>query len=442
LRQFHFANLPMTFEKISHEPQYRECPACGKQTPAGQSVCIHCQEGSADASPAEQEKAKAEVFIQKLFVRTSPFTFLIIGINVGVFALEWMAGGMSALSADPAALSAFGAKDNALINEGHQYWRFITALFIHIGYLHILFNNYALWIIGQEIERIYGSARFVILYLATGLASTFASYYFNPESISAGASGSIFGLFGVMVAFAMRYKKELPKIMSADITRRIIPVIIINLAFGFSVGIVDNAAHIGGLLSGIALALIIPYKRIDEQKTAIHWRIIQAICLAAIFVSFAAAFLNYSGPRLSFSNVTAKPGVQIEQFFDRMNEASRLLEDSINASRRLLRSQGVRADLKPALENIDRGIRLLNSTPGPDEQARSYKQRLQGLIADQKSALEMFNQSSDKDSTRTLEKEAEIESRFQDFRKEYDPWLADFLKRHGYRIEKQKPNEK
>jgi hypothetical protein len=230
--------------------------------------------------------------------------------------------------------------------------------------------------------------------------------------------------------------------MSADITRRIIPVIVINLGFGFSVRIVDNAAHIGGLLSGIALALIIPYKRIHEQKTAIHWRIIQAICLAAIFVSFVAAFLNYDGPKLSFSNVTAKPGVQIERFFDRMNEANLLLGDSINTSGRLLRSQESRADLKPALDTIDRGIRLLNSTPGPDEQARSYKERLLELSADQKSALEMFNQSSDKDSTRTLEREAEIQKRFQEFRKEYDPWIADFLKRHGYKIGKRGAGEK
>src|SRR6185503_12766435 len=172
----------MTFEKISNDPSVRDCAACGRQTPAEEVNCVHCGRRPGEALPdeieaakaaaAEIEIAKADRFTQALVTRTSPFTFIFIGASFAVFAIEWLAGGMTPMSADLTVLIAMGAKVNALIDAQHQYWRLVTAIFIHVGFLHILFNNYALWIIGQEIERIYGSARFVILYLATGLVAS------------------------------------------------------------------------------------------------------------------------------------------------------------------------------------------------------------------------------------------------------------------------------
>jgi rhomboid protease GluP len=189
-------------------------------------------------------------------------------------------------------LRGFGAKQNALIADQHQYWRLITSIFIHIGFIHLFLNNYALWIIGQEIEQIYGSARFVVLYLVTGIAGSLGSYIFNPEATSAGASGAIFGLFGVMATFAFKYRKEIPKTLSRDIMRRVLPIIAINLAFGFSVKIVDNAAHIGGLLAGIVLAFVIPYMRPDEKHTPMGWRIVQVICIALMLISFVRPIIS------------------------------------------------------------------------------------------------------------------------------------------------------
>src|SRR6185369_3505061 len=100
-------------------------------------------------------------FLRALFTRSSPFTMIFIGINVGVFVLMCLAGGIAVASVDPEVLRGFGAKQNDLIANHHEYWRLITSIFIHIGFIHLALNNYALWIIGQEIEQIYGSARFV-----------------------------------------------------------------------------------------------------------------------------------------------------------------------------------------------------------------------------------------------------------------------------------------
>ena len=384
----------MTLEKIRNEPAFRDCPACGNPTPAERADCTYCGHKSVEAIVAEQEAARANRFINTLFARSNPFTMIFIGINLGVFALEWLAGGMSTLSADIMVLKSMGAKDNLLINTQHEYWRFITSNFLHIGFLHLLFNNYALMIIGQEIERIYGSARFVILYIVTGLVSSMASYYFNPAATSAGASGSIFGLFGVMATFAFKYRKELPEFLSKDIKRRIIPVIIINLAFGFIVRIVDNAAHIGGLLSGVALAFIIPYKRPDEKETAGLWRSLQIICLAVTLISFVAAFRNYDGPELKLANLGASPG---NVYVDQINEANKSLIESINAFIPILDSRDETADTRPALETVERGIKLLENVPHIEGPFGTLRLQLMNLLVRQKEFIERFNQMNPKD---------------------------------------------
>src|SRR5262245_57817063 len=99
---------------------------------------------------------------------------------------------------NPATLLAFGMKSNAQIDSG-EYWRLITPIFIHIGLLHLMFNSYALWIVGPQVEKLYGGARFLILYMATGVAGVLGSYWQHPNDPSAGASGAIFGLFGALL---------------------------------------------------------------------------------------------------------------------------------------------------------------------------------------------------------------------------------------------------
>src|SRR5436189_1631298 len=158
-------------------------------------------------------------------------------------------------------LMAFGVKANGEIARG-QWWRFVTPIFIHIGLLHLFFNSYALWIVGPQVEKLYGGARFVILYVLTGIAAVYASYRYHPQTISAGASGAIFGLFGVLLVFGIRYRNSIPPFFKRAVGTGVLPVIVINLLIGFSIGaIVDNAAHIGGLIAGIVLGAVVPFQR-------------------------------------------------------------------------------------------------------------------------------------------------------------------------------------
>src|SRR2546425_12962201 len=195
-------------------------------------------------------------FLQAVWTRRPTYTYVFFGLNIVVFLLMALAGG----SGNEATLMAFGVKSNAEINQG-QVWRLVTPIFIHIGLLHLFFNSYALWIVGPQVEKLYGSTRFVILYVVTGVAGVFGSYFYHPQSISAGASGAIFGLFGVLLVFGIRYRRSIPPFFKRAVGTGVLPVIVINLIIGFTIPAIDNSAHIGGLLAGAAVGAIVPFSK-------------------------------------------------------------------------------------------------------------------------------------------------------------------------------------
>lgn len=136
-----------------------------------------------------------------------------------------------------------------------EYWRLFTVVLVHGGVLHLAFNMYALYIIGPTVEALYGSVRFLVLYLACAAAGSVASYMFSNAFISVGASGAIFGLFGVLLVADRVHKPALTR-QTRGLTTQIGVLIGVNLIIGFSVSSIDNAAHIGGLLAGCWLGLV------------------------------------------------------------------------------------------------------------------------------------------------------------------------------------------
>jgi membrane associated rhomboid family serine protease len=430
----------MTVEKIASEPKFRPCQGCGNLIPAGRDDCEYCGFRSPEAAAAEREAEKERHFLHALINRASPFTMIFIGVNLAVFVLMWMAGGMSAMGADDEVLLGFGAKANQLINERHQYWRFVTSIFIHIGFLHIFFNMYALWIIGQEIERLYGSSRFVIIYLLCGVAGSYASYRFNPAAVSAGASGAIFGLFGVMATFAFRYRKELPAGLASEIKRRILPVIIINLAIGFSIRVVDNAAHIGGLVVGAALCFLIPYKRPHEKATASAWRALLVVCLLVISASFVSAFMNYDGPAPRLANFRAKPQARVIDYFENMEDGNRSLASSINLFAAALNSDNENG-VPAIISNIDGGIKSASRAPALDDESGRFRETLLGLLADYKAVVESYARGNRKDRRKAAGDHNALTRRYEEYLAAYSPWLIDFLKKHGLEVKQTEGNK-
>jgi rhomboid protease GluP len=376
---------------------------------------------SVEAVLADREADKERTFILALLERANPLTYLFIGINVGLFVLMWLTGGMGATSADPVVLVGFGAKVNSLIDQG-QYWRLVTSIFLHIGFLHLFFNNYALWIVGQEIERLYGSSRFVVIYLVTGLAGSVASYLYNPKATSAGASGAIYGLFGALAAFAFRYRKEIPDRIRKDIIRRIIPVILINLALSFSITVIDKAAHIGGLIVGIALGVIVPYQRPQEKVNPLVWRGLLAIGMAVVCLSFVSAFRNYDGPRPSLSNLSMSPGTHINDFFTRVAQAQNAFIESSNALGEAISKGQSSVDTGALVGPLDTAISGLKATRGIDQRSEQLRESLLTLLEDQKGLVERFAAEKNKDLRRAAAESAELRRRFVQFNTDYNSW--------------------
>lgn len=148
--------------------------------------------------------------------------------------------------------------DKAAVADG-EYWRLWTVTLVHGNLLHLLFNMYALWLAGPLVERFYGSAQFLLIYLLTAAAGSIASFVFGGDIPSVGASGAVFGLFGVLLAATRTHDPMVDRSSRALLTQ-LGPLVLLNLVFGFmSGGSIDNAAHIGGLVAGLWLGwLLVP----------------------------------------------------------------------------------------------------------------------------------------------------------------------------------------
>lgn len=217
----------------------------------------------------EQEGIKAE----EIFKQKKPIiTVSLIIINVIVFILMYIFGKGSQ---DAFTLIKFGAFQKDLILGG-EYYRLITSAFLHIGIFHLLFNCYALYVIGRQLESFLGKIKFLIIYLVSALCGSLMSMIF-PISISAGASGAIFGLLGSLLYFGYNYRVYLGTVLKSQI----IPLILINLIFGFMVSGINNAAHIGGLIGGILITMSLGIKYKSKKSEQIN-----GIVLLSLFLGF------------------------------------------------------------------------------------------------------------------------------------------------------------
>lgn len=183
----------------------------------------------------------------------------LLGIQVLVFLSMTISGMSRGLgidgSQDASLLISHGAMVKVMVTQLHEYWRFITPIFVHIGFMHLIVNSLTLYFIGTQLEAMLGHWRFLAVYLLTGVAGNVLSFAFgNANSISAGASTSLFGLFGIFVALGRVYPHH-PMIQF--MSQRMLTLIVLNLVMNlFSSGI-DILGHVGGALGGFLLGFVI-----------------------------------------------------------------------------------------------------------------------------------------------------------------------------------------
>lgn len=211
----------------------------------------------------EEEKKKGSLL--SFFIPRKGFiaTPILIDINILVFILM-VASGVGVFEPSTLALLKWGADFGPLTLTG-DWWRTVTCNFIHIGGFHLAMNLYAFMFVGLFLEQLIGSRRMFASYLLTGLCSAVFSLYMHAETISAGASGSIFGLYGIFLAFLLFH--GIAKEQRKALLTSILIFVGYNLVYGMKEGI-DNAAHIGGLLSGFLLGIVYAFSNKTEKNVA------------------------------------------------------------------------------------------------------------------------------------------------------------------------------
>ena len=216
---------------------------------------------------------------EKIFSYKVPIvTYIIMAICIVLFIMmEVLSGG----STNSLTLLKYGANLDVLVKEG-EYYRLFTCMFLHIGIMHLACNMYSLYVVGREVESLFGKIKYIIIYVLSGIFGSIMSIAFTHNTISAGASGAIFGLLGALLYFGIHYRTYL----GDAIKRSLIPIIVINLLIGFFSEGIDLAAHIGGLVGGVLVAMMVGIPDKSKTEDIINGTILTIIYL--IFISYLA----------------------------------------------------------------------------------------------------------------------------------------------------------
>ena len=223
--------------------------------------------------------------------------YVLFAIFIVLFALMSSASGGTINSFSNEVADIFGAKVNSrILSHGHfdQWWRFVLPIFLHGGLTHIAVNSYSLWVLGRQMEQVYGSRKFTVLFMVAGVAGNIASYRFSSAP-SLGASGALFGLVGAGIVFPLRFGSSLPPAARRDIVKQLAQVAVVNLALGLMLrGYVDNAAHVGGLLGGALIALFLePHLLRQADPTPVKRAAVGIAAVSVVLLTMVCAVKQY-----------------------------------------------------------------------------------------------------------------------------------------------------
>jgi rhomboid protease GluP len=219
----------------------------------------------------------------------APVTPTLIALNIAVF-LVMVYAGAGFLETDATVHLRFGSNYGPFTWSGEP-WRLITSAFIHFGVMHLAFNMYALWSGGILTERLFGSARFALIYLLSALSGSVASGWWDPLRNSAGASGAIFGVYGALLVFFALRRADIPRDMLRTSGRGALTLCAYSLVLGATNPLIDNACHVGGLLGG-AVAAYFLVRPVDPALRAQR----QPLRLATVAAGICAALFALAAP--------------------------------------------------------------------------------------------------------------------------------------------------
>jgi rhomboid protease GluP len=248
----------------------RMCPSCRALIGIDEKVCSLC------GVKLRHRASGLSKLLQNLLPNYTPVSYSLLTINFILFLLIFVTErDLSAqdlrrllLGSNARALVQWGADVALLVNHG-EAWRLFSAIFIHVGIIHLLFNTYALIYIGPILEDVLGKEKFLVLYLTTGVFGFILSnWYYDPRIPTAGASGAIFGMIGAAIILSRRWAAG-----GSFFQQQLIHWAVYGFGYGLLIG-ANNAAHLGGFISGMALAYLLPNPNRPETSAlaAIWWK--------------------------------------------------------------------------------------------------------------------------------------------------------------------------
>jgi len=230
---------------------------------------------------AQEDKRTFDRSIEQLGTRAIVTPWL-VAANVAMFLLIASQGG-GWLVPNPRVIFHWGSNFGPVTVSG-QWWRLFTCMFVHFGLVHLTLNMWVLWSMGRPIERMFGSLNYALLYVFAGLFASLTSIWWHPDVNSAGASGAIFGLLGGLLAFVLNPATRVPPTIAANQRRSTFVFIAYNLFTGFTHQGIDNAAHLGGLVSGFLMgwALARPLEAEAREQEASRGALAAACGMAGL----------------------------------------------------------------------------------------------------------------------------------------------------------------
>ena len=260
------------------------CPHCRAFITTSDRTCPYCHEV---VGPRAIERREPGAILGGFIPHARYTTVIILLINFGLFVATSL---YAKNVGDGQALFAFGAKLRLAILGYHQWWRLVTAGFLHGGITHILMNSWVLFDLGAQVEELYGTSRMIVIYFAATVCGFFASTLFLA-GLSVGSSAGIFGLIGAMIALGVRHRSALGDHIRALYTRWAI----YGLLFGFLPFFqIDNYAHIGGLAAGFGVGYVAGLPRLSAGAVERLWRGLAVVSIGLTILSFVEMYLWFS----------------------------------------------------------------------------------------------------------------------------------------------------
>jgi rhomboid protease GluP len=266
----------------------RRCVTCGKEFErrfGDTALTVNCP--TCDLQQFEAQQAPLLPAAHSADSPTFPVTIALIAVNVLVLAVMVLRG-VSLWMPTPQQAIAYGA-DYGPLTLGGQWWRLVTSMFVHFGLVHIGLNMWCLWNLGRAAERLLGRFSYLLAYFASGIFGSIASVYWHPQGAGAGASGAIFGLAGVLVSFVYLKKTPAHLQINSKMLGSLGTFVAYNLIFGAAIPGISNAAHIGGLVMGLAVGALLPAAAAGESVRRTRLAVVVILVTMTLLASAVAA---------------------------------------------------------------------------------------------------------------------------------------------------------